>query len=263
MAKKRLKKQPAKANRNAADGSFQDRLVRWGVIGLVSAWMFLLGVLVGRGTAPIHFEFDSLQKELIDLRDRDVAEAERRIRIDAESLNGQPELGFHEALKTSDESEGIERKPAVPSDDPTKRPSAEHTAPPRKIENKTPLMTKGPRPSNAERKPATEIAASPDPETTEKAAPESKKAEPLAVSPGGEAKFTVQVASFRKADDADRMVAELKKKHYPAYRIAGIIPSKGIWHRVRVGGFENSAAAKAMVRKLKSDRITAFVVSGK
>lgn len=255
MAKKRLKKQPANANHERAGASFRDAMARWGLIFLVSAWMFLLGILVGRGTAPLHFEFDSLQKELIALRDEDAAEAQRRLRIDTESLSGQPELGFHEALKESDESEGIAGKPVV---------SAQETETASKpIENKTPLVTKGPLPSKAEVKADRNPSSSSAKKPAEKAPSDGKPMDTAATSPGGEGKFTVQVASFREAEDADRLVAALKKKHYPAYRIAGIIPDKGIWHRVRVGGFDSSAAAKAMVKKLKSDRITAFVVTGK
>jgi len=252
MAKKGVKKRPPKATRNGANGSFRDGLVRWGVILLVSAWMFLLGVLVGRGTAPVHFEFNSLQNELAALREADIERAERQLRIDAESLGEQPDFEFHEALKETGDSEGIASTETSSSD--------EGRTPPKRIENKTPLVTKGPLPARAERKPGPPPSEKPAPE---KGKPKPPKPEPATVSPGGEGKFTVQVASFRKAEDADRLVAELKRKQYPAYRIAGIIPDKGIWHRVRVGGFDSSAAARAMAQKLKKDRITAFVVSGK
>ena len=39
------------------------------IIFFVSAWMFVLGVLVGRGTAPVHFDIESLQKELAALKE--------------------------------------------------------------------------------------------------------------------------------------------------------------------------------------------------
>ncbi len=249
MAKKGAKKRPSTANRNGIGGSFRDIFVRWGVIFLVSAWMFLLGILVGRGTAPLHFEFNTLQKELVDLRDDDTEKAARQLRIDTESLGKQPDFEFHTALKETDESEEAVSMEAAASE-----------APSEPIENKTPLVTKGPLPAKSERQPAGSPPAKGASETRH---PERKTPEPATVSPRGEGKFTVQVASFRKAEDADRLVAKLKKKQYPAYRIAGIIPDKGIWHRVRVGGFDTSAAARAMAQKLKKDRITAFVVSGK
>ncbi len=34
---------------------------------LISGWMFVLGVLVGRGTAPVNFDIQALQKELLGI----------------------------------------------------------------------------------------------------------------------------------------------------------------------------------------------------
>ena len=40
-------------------------IVGWlGVIFILCAWMFVIGVLVGRGTAPVKFDIDSLQNKL-------------------------------------------------------------------------------------------------------------------------------------------------------------------------------------------------------
>ena len=57
------------------------------------------------------------------------------------------------------------------------------------------------------------------------------------------------------------MVAELKKKGYAAYKIMGVIPDKGIWFRVRVGYYENSAEAADTIKRLKKDRLDAFLVN--
>ncbi len=35
-----------------------------GVIFILCAWMFIIGVLVGRGTAPVKFDIDGLQTKL-------------------------------------------------------------------------------------------------------------------------------------------------------------------------------------------------------
>ena len=48
------------------------RRIAWGrylLVFFVAAWMFVLGVLVGRGTAPVHFDTQALQEELAALRD--------------------------------------------------------------------------------------------------------------------------------------------------------------------------------------------------
>jgi len=50
------------------------------------------------------------------------------------------------------------------------------------------------------------------------------------------------------------MVARLKKKEYPAYRILSNIPEKGIWHRVRIGYFKDKAEAGGTLDKLKKEK---------
>ena len=67
---------------------------------LVSAAMFVLGVLVGRGTAPVAFDIDALQKELAVLKSQALEDESKRFRIDAKAGDSQPGLEFHEALKS-------------------------------------------------------------------------------------------------------------------------------------------------------------------
>jgi hypothetical protein len=52
-------------------GSEKKSKIAWGkalLVLFVAAWMFVLGVLVGRGSAPVHFDIMELQKELETLR---------------------------------------------------------------------------------------------------------------------------------------------------------------------------------------------------
>ena len=66
-------------------------------------------------------------------------------------------------------------------------------------------------------------------------------------------KYTIQAASVKAAKDADRMVAKLKKRGYPAYRVIGKVPGSGIWFRIRVGKFTSRSEARPMLDKLKKD----------
>ena len=63
--------------------------------------------------------------------------------------------------------------------------------------------------------------------------------------------YTVQVAAFKAAGDADKLVAELKQKGFSAYRAIGKVPGQGIWYRVRVGGFKNKTEAGSTIAELK------------
>ncbi len=63
--------------------------------------------------------------------------------------------------------------------------------------------------------------------------------------------YTIQVAAVKVAKDADRLVGQLKKKGYPAYRIISKVQGKGIWFRVRVGKYKSKADARATKQKLE------------
>jgi cell division protein FtsN len=73
--------------------------------------------------------------------------------------------------------------------------------------------------------------------------------------------LTIQVASFKDPKDADKMVAKLKKKGYPAYRIIGVVPEKGVWYRVRIGYYGSQTEAAAMMKKLQKGGVKPYLVN--
>ena len=64
-----------------------------------SGWMFFLGVLVGRGTAPVHFDIEKLQKELAGLKQAAIEKEERRYKISPKATSDANIFGFYETLK--------------------------------------------------------------------------------------------------------------------------------------------------------------------
>ncbi len=75
-----------------------------------------------------------------------------------------------------------------------------------------------------------------------------------------ENKITIQVASLKDPEAADRMVAKLKDKWYPAYRSVAEIPGKGVWYRVRIGSFRRKAEAQSTLERLKKDKIDGILL---
>jgi cell division protein FtsN len=69
------------------------------LIFFTSGWMFFLGVLVGRGTAPVHFDIEKLQKELAGLKQAAIEKEERRYKISPKATSGAYTFGFYERLK--------------------------------------------------------------------------------------------------------------------------------------------------------------------
>jgi len=78
-----------------------------GMIVLSSVWMFVLGIFVGRGTAPVRFDIEELQKELISLKETVLRKERERFKALMASAQKTPDLGFHEALKTPSDGKGF------------------------------------------------------------------------------------------------------------------------------------------------------------
>jgi cell division septation protein DedD len=194
----------------------------WPVLLLfASAWMFVLGVLVGRGTAPVRFDIEKMHKELGALREAVIKKEQDRYKIDLEALVNQKDLGFYDALKSNREPPPIPDAPAEPR----------------------------PRPEPARAQVPPQAPVNPEPVKP----PEKKTESPPAA-------FTIQTAAFKDSKIAGRTVEGLKKKGYPAYVSPSEIPGKGVWYRVRVGGFSSREEAQNVLDRLKKEKLKPMVV---
>ena len=221
-----------------------------GVIFILCAWMFVIGVLVGRGTAPVKFDIDSLQNKLAATRQDLKKRQGGRTRGETGIVKDKTKLDFYEALPENREDTKIDRKKS--SRVISKKVE---TLPPQK-----PVQTTGKRATKK---------STPKKETGEKAAaakkepakrpPEQAIASKSAAKPSGKV-YTVQVAAVKATKDADRLVAQLKKKGYPAYRTISKVQNKGIWFRVRVGKYNSREAARITLQKLKKAGMKPIIV---
>jgi cell division septation protein DedD len=94
------------------------------------------------------------------------------------------------------------------------------------------------------------------------AAPVAKAAAPVAkaAAPAAAGGYLVQAAAFRGNKDAKRLQAKLARKGYAAFTEEVQLGAKGVWYRVYVGPFATTAAADAVVSRLKAEeRLTALV----
>jgi len=192
------------------------------------AWMFILGIFVGRGTVPVRFDIEKLENELVALKEAVIKKEFDRYNIDSSSTDNTTQMGFYDELKNTS---GEERFKA---DTPKKRPKSlrEHT-----VSNTKKML--------ASKKTATSQKRETD--TVNKSAEENKN-------------FTIQVASLKDPKNADNMVAKFKKRGYPAYKSIGKIPGKGIFYRIRIGFFKNRADAGIIFNQLKKENIKAIIV---
>lgn len=232
------------------------QLSRRGVYGGIAlvltacAWTFFLGVLVGRGTAPVHFDIEKLGHDLQTLREQVEGHQAEQLQAYSAALENKSDLDFYEALKQSGENTdidpGLTRTPLRPTVVPEPRQPAEAAETPASsdIPVKTPMPGLQPK-KNAKPRP-----------------PLAKK--PAAAAPAPAAAtgaLTLQVASLQDAGMADAMVARLRREGYHAVRASVTIPGKGDWHRVQVGRFGDRQAASATIRTLEARGLKPILVS--
>jgi cell division septation protein DedD len=196
------------------------KIAGWAVvIFFLCAWMFVLGVLVGRNRAPVKFDIKKLQQKLDNTKQNARGEEQSEASKDAVVVKDKTKLGFYERLPEDDKDTRL----------PDIKPSpSKKSSPTQKAETKKAIS----------------------PKTATEQKKQKKFAGATKTQPSG-AVYTIQAASVKNAADADRLVAKLKKKGYPAYRAIGKVPGKGIWFRVRIGEYDSGTEARRTMTKLK------------
>lgn len=219
-------------------------LVSGALIFFIMGWMFILGILVGRGTAPIPIKTNALERQLNELKaamlTKEKADGEAISRASEAQVD---ELGFYEALKKT----------------PAKATAA--AIAPAPARRKPPQPPAGVPDRAAHPETAVKRRKTPPPETRPRST--EGRHPPAASSSSHEAHFTVQVAAFRDSQSAERMVQELRTRNYPGYSVRTEVKGKGAWYRVRVGAFESRAAAQGMLKRLNADRLKGIVMGTK
>jgi cell division protein FtsN len=204
------------------------------LVFLISAWMFFLGVLVGRGTVPVSFDIQELQRQVAELKRQALQrEQSKAPKMPSDAPEPKPVLGFYDELKREGSYEDLLGFP-----DP--------------IPEETPDEIKTPPAPEKEKKPP------PKPETAEPKKTEPPKTEP----PENESlkNYSIQVVSSKDRSEADKLVEKLKKKGYSAYRVEARLQNGGIWHRVRIGPFKGYSEAQRILGAVKQERGGALIL---
>ena len=213
------------------------------VIFILCAWMFVIGVLVGRGTAPVKFDMDGLQSKLEKSRQDLKKQQTAPTRGESGMVEDKTKLDFYEALPENREDTKIDPKKSSQIISPKVAPPADKKPSPTTgsvgVKKSPPEKQTGEKAATAKKEPVKPPA-------------EKQTASKSATQSFGNV-YTVQVAAVKVAKDADRLVAQLKKKGYPAYRTISKVQDTGIWFRVRVGEYKSRAAAQQTKRKLEKE----------
>jgi DedD protein len=214
------------------------------VVFFVSAWMFFLGVVVGRGTFPVNFDIHELEKQIAALKKAALQAEEMKIeKITPISPDVKSELGFYEALKMPEQNDLMDL-----------------------AEPKSTAVIKSDPPVKAE---TTLKQASPKIVAKSEKAPEFKKnavkttpliSEKSDIVEKVDKHYSIQVASLKDSIEADRLVEIFRRRGYPAYRASAEVRNTGVWHRVRIGPFTKQSEALQILGPVSQESKGALII---
>jgi cell division septation protein DedD len=206
------------------------------VLFIISAWMFGMGVMVGRGTAPVQFDVDQLKRNLESLQKSAQQPPKGGARTEVPEMKNKTDLGFYESLPKNREDAEL---PNI-----SKTPQAGRPEPGGQKPAETPAAAKVEKPAAV---PAPPVAPPPAP------------APPAAPAVPGKP-LTVQVAAVKSEEEARQLSDRLRQRGYAAYIEPIAIPDKGTWYRVRMGEFPSKEFARSTVDRLQKDGFKPDVV---
>jgi cell division protein FtsN len=237
MDKKETAPSPTKKSSNKQTPK---RLIPYiGLTLFACAWMFVLGIFVGRETVPVRFDIEKLQNELAVLKERVVKKELDQYKIDSNADVTKTKMKFYETLKKTGKEDKLNNNKV----EQKKQSLPEKTASLSKAKTQSQSIGS----ARKEKKSGLKKPSQDHPPAAATHDPAGKN-------------ITIQVASMKDSQDADKLVNKLKKKGYPAYRSIAKILGKGIWYRVRVGNFKNRTEAGLMLTRLKKEKIGAVIV---
>jgi cell division septation protein DedD len=218
---KRAEKMSKKGKRYQLEFSFTS-LFFWS-LGLlfILGWIFVLGILVGRGFLPEGVKnLTELRSQITKLQD--MVSKKKNSDLDViKNSKKTPKFAFYEELSKKKE-------------EPVNVPK-----PPKKKTDKK------------------ETATKPEPVEKIEAVPPVQKKPAQAVEDG--AKYTVQIASLEREIQAIRMVNEMVARGYPAFYLKANVRGK-TYFRVRCGRFVSRKEADEFLKLLAGrEKIKGFV----
>ena len=235
-----------KKNKRSDQFVFSRRaILLWGISFMVVAiWIFVLGVLAGRGLIFHSQTFKEIEKRIGEFRSNNpptvTVEPGQK-----EDTAPEPKLTFYKSLSTGRIQNDVIpiKKPesAVLPSEQKKKTTATVSSGPESLPEKTPL-----------RKKEIESSAKPLAKWEKPAVQSLPQATSLAQPPArveGE-NYTVQVAALNELEGAEKLVASLKRKGYPAYYYHVRNESRQ-YFRVRVGRYKTRREAQSAMVKLR------------
>ena len=218
-------------------------MLLWGCgLFFLLAWIFVLGIFVGRGFLPGTVTAISDLRRQISRLQAIVNHKKTEERVTPESSVPDPKLAFYEKLSSKKDEAKKKSEPALD-------PESGRTPVAAKEDRITgPLRTEG---EEVSYRPGSPLMVKKNQESL-RDTKENQRASDRGGEPGSEIRFTVQIASVSDKEKAEGLIARLVKQGYPAYYYEVEVRGK-TYYRVRCGRFierpEAAEYAKELERK--------------
>jgi len=222
-------------------------ILKYSIYLFIAGWMFVLGIMVGRGSSPIEFDTQKFQKRLETIA-REFGKKETREKID---------LKFYDVLDRPVPEEAV-----TPKNKPMEIiPKKESVLIPDKI------LTKTSRKRLTFKQGANKI------KTVDVKSVRTKKKSGISVKNKTsvqtpvksvetkvlKGKYTIQIAAYKDFKDAVSQMSILEKKGFSSYRVKGKKDGQ-TWYRVRTGSFLTYAEALKFKERLKKAKINSMII---
>ncbi|MCG6917175.1 MAG: SPOR domain-containing protein [Deltaproteobacteria bacterium] len=198
-------------------------------------WMFVLGVFVGKGITPANINLAEIKKRMVDEgvwpgSSKSVQQEESARTTNTKRKIPLDDLEFYEKLAQKKKARLQE---STPEKIAVKNEPAAAEAPPKAVA----------------------------PKAQSKSVPQQTAEVPKKEKPS-EGNFTVQLASFKDQNSANKFAAQFKDlQPKPTVRTVDL-PGKGRWYRVQVGQLSSRDEASALADRLANKyQLKAFVIS--
>ncbi len=205
---------------------------KWGLYILISVWMFLLGVFVGRGMVTVKFGKEPNAEQTKEIYSMEGNSTKRNSKEDG--ITEKRDLEYYEALRSSDYNRFSDQKIIAISQllqDANKTYDTNRTE---KVEK-----------------------------SKAKKADKIEKSEGEKVDKKSEAQkniYLVQAASFLSKQDSEKFIKVLKKIGYEAY-VSSATKKGKVWYRVRIGPFNRKSEASKILRELEKSKINPIILT--
>jgi len=225
---------------------FFKRILKYFVYIFIASWMFVLGIMVGRGTSPVKFDTQKFQKRLETIA-KDFGSQKK--------IPDKIDLKFYEILDRPDFEDMVVPNKKIARKNKRVKISKKKISPEKEI-------TKGPIPLKTSIKRRTfnknnvkiisEYKTGNIPELKQNS---SKKRKSKVI----QGKYAVQIAAYKDFKDAVSQIAVLQKKGFSSYQIKRYTDGI-VWYKVRSGNFISFDEAEKLKKKLKKVRINSLII---